>query len=177
MRILNLGAGVQSTTVYLLAMEGLIDSFDCAIFADTQEEPKAVYKHLDWLVGLNGPKILIRTRGKLGDDLVAGTNSAGNRKKKESERDGSTRFASIPAYTAPHHDRRAELTGCSKGMVRRQCTSEYKIEVVERAIRREVLKVGARKRVPKGIRVQQVFGISADERFRANRIRARLKEG
>lgn len=45
--ILNLGAGVQSTALYLMFMRGeLTPQIDAAIFADTQDEPKAVYRHL-----------------------------------------------------------------------------------------------------------------------------------
>jgi hypothetical protein len=47
MRILSLGAGVQSTTMALMAAVGEIaDKPDAAIFADTGWEPKAVYDHL-----------------------------------------------------------------------------------------------------------------------------------
>jgi hypothetical protein len=75
LRILNLGAGVQSTTVFLMAHEGLIPPIDHAIFADTQEEPEAVYQHLDWLKRIStvtGPVPLIHvgTAGKLGDNTV-----------------------------------------------------------------------------------------------------------
>lgn len=82
--ILNLGAGVQSTALYLmfyLAMvlrgevqcsdwafaaimtlseaqkQWLADTFpklDYAIFADTMDEPDAVYAHLEWLKELHG---------------------------------------------------------------------------------------------------------------------------
>jgi hypothetical protein len=45
--ILNLGADVQSTTLYLMACAGEIH-FDVAIFADTQDEPQVVYRHLEW---------------------------------------------------------------------------------------------------------------------------------
>ncbi len=41
--LLSLGAGVQSTTVLLLACEGEIPRFDVALFADTGWEPSAVY--------------------------------------------------------------------------------------------------------------------------------------
>jgi hypothetical protein len=85
--VLNLGAGVQSTTLYLMSMEGKVRTFDVVIFADTGEEPQAVYSHLKWLQSLNGPPVLIRTRGKLGDDLMHGRNATGHR------------FASIPAFT------------------------------------------------------------------------------
>ncbi len=48
--VLSLGAGWQSTALYLMAMDGEIPvRFDCAVFADTQAEPRAVYEHLAWL--------------------------------------------------------------------------------------------------------------------------------
>ncbi len=49
LRVLSLGAGVQSTTLALMAARGEIEAPDCAIFADTGWEPAAVYAHLDWL--------------------------------------------------------------------------------------------------------------------------------
>jgi hypothetical protein len=68
---------------------------DFAIFADTQEEPEPVYAHLEWLKSLGGPPILTDTAGKLGDDLIRGKNSTGER------------FASIPAFTSAPPDHRA----------------------------------------------------------------------
>lgn len=47
LRVLSLGAGVQSTTLALLAVEGVLPRLDGAIFADTGWEPKAVYETLD----------------------------------------------------------------------------------------------------------------------------------
>ena len=68
--VLNLGAGVQSTALYLMAMEKSVPAIGCAIFADTGEEPQAVYRHLAWLQSLQGPPILVRDAGsRLGDDL------------------------------------------------------------------------------------------------------------
>ena len=46
LRVLSLGAGVQSTTLALMAAAGEMPMPDCAIFADTQWEPAAVYEHL-----------------------------------------------------------------------------------------------------------------------------------
>ena len=86
--VLNLGAGVQSTCLFLLAREPEATlHFDVAILADTGEEPDAVYKHLDYLRSLGQPEIWVRSAGKLGDDLIHGVNSTGQR------------FASIPAFT------------------------------------------------------------------------------
>lgn len=48
-RVLHLGAGVQSTTVALMSAERVLPRLDAAIFADTGNEPRAVYRHLHWL--------------------------------------------------------------------------------------------------------------------------------
>jgi hypothetical protein len=156
--ILNLGAGVQSTTLYLMFMRGEIKpQIDCAIFADTQEEPRAVYEHLAWLQSLKGPEILVRTKGKLGDDLARGVNSTGQR------------FASIPAFTKGEGE-------AVEGRTRRQCSKEYKTEVIERTIRREVLGLQPGRRVPKSVHIHQYLGISLDEAGRARRITERFRQ-
>jgi hypothetical protein len=41
--VISLGAGVQSSTMALMAADGELPKPDCAIFADTGNEPKAVY--------------------------------------------------------------------------------------------------------------------------------------
>jgi 3'-phosphoadenosine 5'-phosphosulfate sulfotransferase (PAPS reductase)/FAD synthetase len=48
MRVISLGAGVQSTTLLLLAHRGELPGgpVDYAIFADTGWEPAGVYRHL-----------------------------------------------------------------------------------------------------------------------------------
>jgi 3'-phosphoadenosine 5'-phosphosulfate sulfotransferase (PAPS reductase)/FAD synthetase len=47
MKVISLGAGVQSTALALMAANGEIGPMpDCAIFADTGWEPEAVYSHL-----------------------------------------------------------------------------------------------------------------------------------
>ena len=48
--ILSLGAGVQSSTLALMAAAGEVTPMPvAAVFADTQAEPPSVYKWLDWL--------------------------------------------------------------------------------------------------------------------------------
>ena len=48
--VISLGAGVQSTTMVLMAAHGELTPMPrAAIFADTGAEPRAVYEHLDWL--------------------------------------------------------------------------------------------------------------------------------
>lgn len=85
--MLSLGAGVQSTTLALMAAHGHFGSLDCAIFADTGWEPAAVYEHLRWLMSPNVlpfPVHIVSARN-LRESLIA----AGNGK----------RWASIPAFT------------------------------------------------------------------------------
>ena len=154
--VLKLGAGVQSTALFLLARgpEAKL-RFDLAIFADTGEEPAAVSAHLEYLRALGSPEIWVRSAGRLGDDLIHGRNSTGQR------------FVSIPAFTKNAEGK--------VGMVRRQCTAEYKIEVVNRAIRRELLGLKPRQRIPKDVAVHQYFGISTDEAARAERAKKRFE--
>lgn len=148
--VLNLGAGVQSTTLYLMMLTGEVPRADYAIFADTQEEPADVYTHLEWLKTLNGPSIITTTRGKLGEHLIRGMNSTGGR------------FASIPAFTKDANGK--------VGKMRRQCTPEYKIDPIERVIRRQILELKPSQRIPKRTIVTQFIGISLDEAGRALRI-------
>lgn len=147
--VLNLGAGVQSTFLYL-AWETLgLPSLDAAIFADTQEEPQDVYAHLEWLKSLKRAPILSGTAGRLGDHLKTGTNTTGGR------------FAAIPAFTTD---------GEKKGRTRRQCSKEYKIEVIGKVIRRQILGLAPGRTAPKGVHVNQYIGISLDEAGRAMRL-------
>lgn len=158
MNILNLGAGVQSTTLYLMFMRGVIDpQIDAAIFADTQDEPESVYSHLSWLKSLAGPPIIVATAGRLGDDLVRGKNSTGQR------------FASIPAFTTSDG-------GTSVGITRRQCSREYKTDVIKQVIRCDLLGLKKRQRMPRGLTVTQSLGFSLDEGGRARRTTALFKK-
>ena len=68
-RALSLGAGVQSTTVLLLALDGAIPPFDTIVFADTGDEPAAVYEHLTRLREI--APIVTVSAGRLGDTIGA----------------------------------------------------------------------------------------------------------
>src|SRR6266511_6052870 len=74
LRILSLGAGVQSTTLLLMALQGEFpDRLDCAIFADTSWEPKATYEHLKWLEDMakeGGIPVYRVSAGNLRQDLL-----------------------------------------------------------------------------------------------------------
>lgn len=150
LHILNLGAGVQSTTLYLMSHRQdepeHVPRFDYAIFADTGDEPYAVYAHLQWLKSLGGPEILVRSYGHLSSDLIRGHKGKGRK------------FSSIPAFV--------DKPGEPRGMVRRQCTSVYKVEVIEQTIKREILGVPFRGRIPSDVRIIQYFGLSFEETAR-----------
>jgi hypothetical protein len=149
LRALSLGAGVQSTTLALMAARGEIGPMpDCAIFADTGWEPAAVYRHLDWLrsPGLLPFPVYVVMAGNIRDDLIAGAEGH--------------RWASIPAFT-----RTVNRSGrVSIGMIRRQCTKDYKIVPIRRKVR-ELLGLTHR-RSPTTPVVEQWIGISLDEALR-----------
>lgn len=154
LRVLSLGAEVQSTTLALMAAHGHFGSLDCAIFADTGWEPAAVYEHLRWLMSPNVlpfPVHIVSARN-LRESLIA----AGN----------GERWASIPAFTRTV-DRRGNI---SIGMIRRQCTTTSKIEPISRKVRE--LTGLTRKRSPTYPVVHQWLGISMDEVVRMKPSRA-----
>ena len=75
-----------------------------------------------------------------------------------------------PAYTT-------DEPGSPKGMIRRQCTKEYKLDVIEHVIRHEIVGLKPRQWFPRDeIHVQQYLGISFDEAGRAARVRLRFAE-
>jgi len=145
--VISLGAGVQSTTLTLMAARGeLGEKPDVAIFADTGWEPRHVYKHLDWLereCAKYGLKIIRASRGNLREDFLRSLETG-------------ERAASIPLYVKRKDGKR-------EGMLWRQCTREYKVEVIRRAIR-EFLGYRPRQRVKE--KVYLWLGISTDEVIR-----------
>lgn len=89
LRVLSLGAGVQSTVMAIMADEGAFgDKPDCAIFADTGWEPKGVYEHLDWLEGVLSYPVYRVSEGNIREDHIAGTKDVG------------ARFAGMPLFTS-----------------------------------------------------------------------------
>ncbi len=139
--VLSLGAGVQSTTLALMAARGEIPAPDCAIFADTGWEPKAVYDHLDRLEAALPFALYRVSAGNIRDSIVARRNTTGGR------------FASVPWFTL-------DPTG-KKGMGRRQCTSEFKLKPIRQKLR-ELVGAVPRQRLPTDW-VNVLIGISTDE--------------
>jgi hypothetical protein len=151
--ILSLGAGVQSTTLALMACDGTLPGLDAAIFADTGWEPPAVYEQVDRLEKVladNGIPLYRVAKGDLRADSI---DPAANTRR--------TAFAAIP-----YHVRNADGTA---GMGQRQCTHEYKLKPVNRKTR-ELL--GANpphyRRVQRSQVAEMWIGFSTDEIGRVN---------
>lgn len=160
--VLNLGAGVQSSRVLLASCLGQLPKFDAAVFADTQWEPAAVYENVRFLQAEGekaGIPVHVVTRGNLRRDAI-------EFRRLPKSADGK-RYASIPTFI--------KNPDGSQGRVKRQCTKEYKIEVVDTWLRRVLLGLAPHKRVPKGVTIRTWFGISDDEASRAT-FPGRMKE-
>ena len=117
MIVISLGAGLQSTTLSLMAAVGEIGPMpDFAIFADTGNEKHSTYRHLDWLETV------------LPFPLI---------KKRRSDR-------SLAEETISHY--RGEPRGTpytppffgDKGMLPLYCSKEWKTRVIIKELRRRL---------------------------------------
>lgn len=143
LRVLSLGAGVQSSTLLFMALHGDVELPDHAIFADTGWEPQAVYDWLDYVESVVAGRVPIHrvSAGNLREEVLA----------------KNTRYASPPFHLRNRDGK--------KGMTRRQCTKGYKIEPIEKKVR-EIVGLKPRQRAPKHVIVERWFGISLDEVWR-----------
>lgn len=136
MRVLSLGAGVQSSTLLLMAVQGEL-TIDAAIFADTGWEPPAVY---DWLT-------VLEVEAKRVGLCIQRVND-GDLRSESLSRKG--RLATMPLHVVNPNG--------THGMLRRQCTRDYKVRPIQRACRA----LGISKRNPGEL----LLGISLDEAHR-----------
>jgi hypothetical protein len=149
--ILSLGAGVQSSTLALMAARGEVTGYplcDAAIFADTQDEPQSVYSWLQWLeqeiARQPHPFPVYRvTAGKLSDRALVIRVTKDGRKFSSSD---------IPMFTR-------NVDGSQGKITHRACTFDYKI----RPIMKKARELGDIKRGQKTVGVVQWIGISLDE--------------
>jgi len=140
---LSFGAGVQSTALLVCSNLGLhgVPRADVAIFADTGYEPQYVYDQLETM----------RKWSEIPVEVV----SAGDQSSRKSYK------TIIPAFT---------LTEGQPGILRRQCTSNWKIEPIIKAARRH-LGYSPRQVIKKTARA--LIGISIDEAQRMKPARER----
>ncbi|WP_255789145.1 hypothetical protein [Mycobacteroides abscessus] len=194
-RVLSLGAGVQSTVLALMACDGTLPGLDAAVFADTGWEPPAVYEQVDRLAAE-----LARA------DIPLHRVSSGN--LRADTLNPEARFVSVPWFTLAPEDatktveircprcggagfvgddvcptcdgleRIDDPTGAQRpmtprereGMGRRQCTSEYKLKPIKVKVR-ELLGYPHPTPVPRDVFAEQWIGFSTDE---IHRVRDRL---
>ena len=126
LKIISLGAGVQSTTLALMCQHGEFEMPDAAIFADTGWEPTLVYEHLKWLEKQVSFPVYRVSAGNIRDDIL-----------KKNQNGNETRIASVPwfikiitrAIVDYDEDENAIFRGEEErtGLGSRQCTREYKI--------------------------------------------------
>ena len=151
--MLSLGAGVQSSTLALMAAKGEVGPMpEVAVFADTGWEPRAVYEWLDWLEQQLPYPVVRVDNGNIREQNI------GARVRGRSV-DGK-HWASLPYFTM-------EEGATREGRISRQCTFDYKIQPIEKYMRRELLGLKFRQRAPTEFVLTQWRGISTDERVRA----------
>lgn len=145
--VISLGAGVQSSTMALMAAHGEITPMpDSAIFADTQAEPASVYRWLDWLETQLPFPVYRVTAGSLSAKALQMRVTKDGRKYSQTN---------IPFYTL-------NADGSSGKIRFRSCTADYKIKPILRTTQH----IAGIKRGQKIIGVRQWIGISLDEAHR-----------
>lgn len=151
LRILSLGAGVQSSTLAMLIEKGKVPMVDAGIFADVGAEPDNVIEWLNWLkTKVSYPIYVVQWRN-LKEDLINVTL-------------GKEKRIPIPFFSLSDDNK--------KGMNRRQCTADYKIKPVTQKIR-ELLGLKKGERRKDNMEVELLMGISLDEvqRMKVNQIK------
>ncbi|MCT6926346.1 phosphoadenosine phosphosulfate reductase family protein [Metasolibacillus sp.] len=150
--VLSFGGGTQSTALLLMALKGEINGVipDYIIFSDTGWEPSNIYKWVDKVNGYikqkYGHEIIFTNGGNIREDFIKAAETG-------------SRVATMPLFTLADDG--------SVGMIRRQCTGEYKIEPVKRKVR-ELLGYKPRQQVKEVVHMWK--GISTDEIHRVKSI-------
>ncbi len=153
LRVLSLGAGVQSSTLAFMYEYGEIEPApDFAVFADTKAEPKQVYEWFEWMkTKITKFPIHLISAGDIGQDSLEAA-------------EGKHTSRTPPFFT------KDPKTG-KMGILTRQCTAHYKIEPIHKFIRQKYLGMAKGQRTPKGTVVEMIMGISRDETYRAKEAR------
>jgi len=153
LKIISLGAGLQSTVLYYMSSMGIIDKVDYAVFADTGAEEPYTYRNIEylqnWQKNNNGIPLIICNKENLNADLLSWFLSTGQR------------FASVPFFSNK-----------GKSQLPRQCTSEYKIKQVDKKIR-ELLSL---KKFQRNKQTEIMIGFTIDEMQRMNIAKEKWKK-
>lgn len=147
--IISLGAGVQSSTMALMAACGEIKPMPvAAIFADTHAEPQSVYNWLDWLEKQLPFPVVRVSKGDLTEVAL----------KIRHKKDGSGKWTKsvLPTFI--------QNADGSRGILQRQCTYDYKVIELVKAAKKLI-------KEHKVDRAVQWIGISLDEAHRMKQSR------
>jgi hypothetical protein len=121
----------------MMMRSGEIKPADHAIFADTGDEPKAVYEYLEYLKPLLPFPLHIVGKGKLSEDFLKALDDPKGR-------------AGQPPFMVWNHQKQLG------GRLWRKCTKDYKLD----PIRRKTRELRGKRHV------EQIIGISLDEALR-----------
>ena len=159
MNVLSLGAGVQSSTMALMAAHGEFDVMpDAAIFADTQAEPKEVYEWLDWLEKQLPFPVHRVVEGNLKDDSM---------EIRLSKKSGKNYIKHLIPFFIKNADPKKR-----DGILMRKCTADYKLK----PIFKKAKELAGVPRACKEVKVISWIGISRDEAQRMKPSREKWAE-
>lgn len=156
MKILSCGAGMQSTALALMSCENkvkgmihtLVPIYDAIIFCDLGKEPPWVYDQVKFIMNacdeVKIPFYILGTH--LFDDYV--------------DNFGKSRVVSIPFWTIDENGK--------KGKMMRNCTLDYKINVMQKFVRLNLLeyKKGQRTKLEDMKAHEMHLGFSIEEKHR-----------
>ncbi len=149
--ILSLGAGVQSSTMALMYACGELSPMpQCAIFADTGDEPQAVYEWLNWIETKLPYPIHRVQKGILSVDSLH---------IRVSKVTGKTYANSQPPAFSQKSD------GTASGLLDRHCTSSHKLAPI-RSICWKIYREERKKNPGIPVKIKMLIGISIDEIIR-----------
>lgn len=142
MKVLSLGAGVQSSTLLLMACRGEIERPDVAIFVDLGWELPQTYAWLDDVLKPNaaaaGLDLRVLTPANIREDLL----------REDGKRIMAPLFVKRPDG--------------KRGQLQHQCSRQLKMKPVMREARR-IMGAGERGRLPASMFMEVWLGISTDE--------------
>ena len=128
---LSLGGGWQSTALALLLDGGELPGYrrpDVAVFADTKADPPWVYETVDKLRNVLSYPVVTTSFGSLEEDTWSAIRGEPTRRHPNPlpEEDGrpSRGWVDIPVHSP-------------RGLFKRHCTQDYKIEPIKREITRD----------------------------------------
>lgn len=153
---MSFGCGVQSTTMLILAAQGIIPKPDHLVFSNPGFESEATYVHLERCkeyATKHGMTIDVVSAGNIEYDAIQFAPRTVNK--------GIKRYASLPLFLKNND-------GTPGGLLPRQCTSEFKIEPIEKYHRRTVLGLAKGKNAPKIHAIDVWIGFSTDEQRRVS---------